>query len=116
MIANPLRYHLSPELFRVPVRSVNPAEAAPAARQFDGPDSEYGLLKEVLLASPRNLSIVPCNRVSEDALENGQSSCSATASRQHRALIETLMQRACGCGRFSRSRAYPTLRSPAIPA
>jgi N-dimethylarginine dimethylaminohydrolase len=70
---------------------VNPAEAAPAARQFDGPDSEYGLLKEVLLASPRNLSIVPCNRVSEDALENGQSSCSATASRQHRALIETLM-------------------------
>jgi N-dimethylarginine dimethylaminohydrolase len=64
---------------------------APSPRFIEGSDSEYGLLKEVLLASPRNLSIVPCNRVSEDALENGRSSCSVTASRQHRALVETLM-------------------------
>jgi N-dimethylarginine dimethylaminohydrolase len=82
---------LSPELLRASVLPDTKADAPPAARQFEGPDSEYGLLKEVLLASPRNLSIVPCNRVSEEALENGQSACSVTASRQHRALVETLM-------------------------
>lgn len=60
-------------------------------RPFEGADSEYGVLKEVLLASPRNLTIVPCNRVSEDALQNGQSACSISASRQHRALVEALV-------------------------
>nr|WP_314443843.1 arginine deiminase family protein [uncultured Sphingomonas sp.] len=82
---------MSPELLRASVPPAAKADAPPANRQFEGPDSEYGLLKEVLLASPRNLSIVPCNRVSEEALENGQSSCSTTASRQHRALVETLI-------------------------
>lgn len=82
---------MSPELLRASVSLASPAEAAPLPRRVEGPESEYGLLKEVLLASPRNLSIVPCNRVSEDALEKGQSSCSVTASRQHRDLVETLM-------------------------
>ncbi|UUR08211.1 dimethylarginine dimethylaminohydrolase family protein [Sphingomonas glaciei] len=82
---------MSPELLRASVSPAAPTEAAPLPRPVEGPDSEYGLLKEVLLASPRNLSIVPCNRVSEDALEKGQSSCSVTASRQHRDLVETLM-------------------------
>lgn len=63
---------------------------APDPRSFTGPNSEYGLLREVLLASPRSLSIVPCNRVSEEALENGLSSCSVSASSQHRALVELL--------------------------
>lgn len=82
---------MSPELLRASVSPAVPAKVAPLPRPVEGPDSEYGLLKEVLLASPRNLSIVPCNRVSEDALEKGQSSCSVTASRQHRDLVETLM-------------------------
>jgi N-dimethylarginine dimethylaminohydrolase len=64
----------------------------PNLLRFEGPDSEFGLLKEVLLASPRNLSIVPGNRVSEDALHMGQNSCSISASRQHRALVETLVK------------------------
>lgn len=64
--------------------------ASLASRPFEGTDSEYGVLREVLLASPRNLSIVPCNRVSEDALQNGQSSCTISASKQHRGLIEAL--------------------------
>ena len=54
-------------------------------------DSEYGLLREVLLASPRNLSIVPCNRVSEEALRKGRSACSLSAGRQHRALADLLV-------------------------
>lgn len=56
-----------------------------------GTDSEFGLLREVLLASPRNLSIVPCNRVSEEALRQGRSSCGTAAGRQHRALADLLV-------------------------
>lgn len=65
-------------------------EAPTPGRAF-GTNSEYGLLREVLLASPRNLSIVPCNRVSEEALRKGRSSCSISASRQHRALADLLI-------------------------
>ncbi|WP_300974580.1 dimethylarginine dimethylaminohydrolase family protein [Sphingomonas sp. LHG3406-1] len=83
---------MTPELLRA-LRTDQPSVGiAPDLRRLEGPDSEYGLLKEVLLASPRHLSIVPCNRVSEDALEQGRSSCSASASRQHRALLETLLE------------------------
>jgi N-dimethylarginine dimethylaminohydrolase len=57
---------------------------------FSGPNSEYGVLQEVILASPRFLTIVPCNRVSEEALEAGCSSCSVTAREQHRKLADTL--------------------------
>lgn len=82
---------MSPELLRALPAAANRDEAPSTVRLVDGPDSEYGLLREVLLASPRNLRIVPCNRVSETALQNGQSACSVTASRQHRALVETLI-------------------------
>jgi N-dimethylarginine dimethylaminohydrolase len=43
-----------------------------------------------LLASPQNLQIVPCNKVSEQALLNGRSSCSVRASQQHRGLLGAL--------------------------
>jgi arginine deiminase len=64
---------------------------APEQGRTHGTNSEYGLLREVLLASPRNLSIVPCNRVSEEALRRGRSSCSISAGRQHRALADLLV-------------------------
>lgn len=57
---------------------------------FRGSDSETGHLREVLLASPRHLEIVPCNKVSENALMNGRSSCGVRASQQHRGLLEAL--------------------------
>jgi arginine deiminase len=76
------------------VRHAPPGIAASApiqrARSCGGTDSEFGVLEEVLLASPQNLSIVPCNRVSEDALERGRSSCSIRAATQHRALVALL--------------------------
>jgi arginine deiminase len=53
-------------------------------------DSEFGLLEEVLLASPQHLSLVPCNVVSMDALRNGQACCTIRASAQHRALAAAL--------------------------
>jgi len=64
---------------------------SPGHRGTFGADSEFGLLREVLLASPRNLSIVPCNRVSEEALRQGRSSCGTVAARQHRALADLLV-------------------------
>lgn len=79
---------MTPEPLRAPVSL---QKQLGLALPDEGPDSEYGLLKEVLLASPRNLSIVPCNRVSEDALEAGRQSCGATAARQHRDLVATLI-------------------------
>lgn len=60
-------------------------------RNFAGTSSEYGLLREVLLASPQHLTIVPCNKVSESALEEGRSSCGIRASAQHRGLLEALL-------------------------
>jgi len=62
----------------------------PVNPEFRGTDSEVGVLEEVLLASPRHLSIVPCNEVSRDSLQNGLSSCSVRASQQHRALVDVL--------------------------
>ena len=82
---------MTPELLRASTLSTNKAEVPFSEAYSEGPNSEYGLLREVLLASPRNLSIVPCNRVSEDALAEGRTSCSVTASKQHRALLETLI-------------------------
>lgn len=65
---------------------------APADTAFEGADSDYGPLKEVLVASPQHLSIVPCNRVSEESLRNGQSACTIQASAQHRALVDALAE------------------------
>lgn len=70
-----------------PVVSSRPQQARPA---FHGSDSEYGVLEEVLLASPQHLSIVPCNEVSRDSLLAGLSSCGVRASKQHRALVDVL--------------------------
>lgn len=81
---------MSTTLLRSPSPRYSLPEPIAAPRGFVGPDSEYGMLEEVLLASPQNLSIVPCNRVSEDALERGRRSCSIRAGQQHRGLLELL--------------------------
>ncbi|WP_338503532.1 arginine deiminase family protein [Sphingomonas kaistensis] len=82
---------MTPELLRASGLPANTAASALTSAATEGPNSEYGLLRDVLLASPRNLSIVPCNRVSEDALAEGRSSCSISAAKQHRALLDTLI-------------------------
>ena len=78
-------YSRNPSASRVTASNYRPSKD-----QFTGTDSEYGPLREVLLASPQHLSIVPCNRVSEDALEKGQTSCTVSAKAQHRTLVDLL--------------------------
>lgn len=73
-----------------PKRTTAPATTV-SSQKFTGTSSENGLLREVMLASPRHLTIVPCNKVSESALENGRSSCGVRASAQHRGLLEALL-------------------------
>lgn len=77
------------DLLHVPFTSTAQASAA-FPEGFRGTDSETGLLREVLLASPQHLRIVPCNEVSKDALRQGRSSCGVRASKQHRGLLEAL--------------------------
>ncbi|PSJ42162.1 dimethylarginine dimethylaminohydrolase family protein [Allosphingosinicella deserti] len=67
-----------------------------AGRLFPAPggyyyvDSEWGTLKEVLLASPEHLSLVPCNAVSIEAVRRGLASCSTRSAEQHRAMAAAL--------------------------
>jgi N-dimethylarginine dimethylaminohydrolase len=70
-----------------------PARSAPCGLVRDvGPwvDSEYGDLHEVLVASPQHLSLVPSNRVSEEALQSGAASCAIQAAAQHAGLVTAL--------------------------
>lgn len=64
----------------------------PAARTPYGVDSECGTLKEVLLASPEHLSLVPCNAVSIEAVRTGRVSCSTRSLEQHRELARALTE------------------------
>lgn len=53
-------------------------------------NSEYDVLDEVLVASPQHLRLLPSNRVSEEALQNGGTSCAIQASAQHAGLVAAL--------------------------
>jgi len=80
-----------PAQFRLPsIRE--PIKNTPfiARHHHDGTDSDYGILREVLVASPQHLTIVPCNKVSENALEQGCASCTVRAGEQHRGLVKAL--------------------------
>jgi N-dimethylarginine dimethylaminohydrolase len=56
--------------------------------------SEYDLLTEVMLASPRHLSLVPTNVVSMASIRNGESTSRPRADEQHQGLSEALTR--CG--------------------
>jgi arginine deiminase len=62
-----------------------------------GADSEYGRLLDVMVSPPPHLEIVPCNSISIGALGKGLSCCSATAERQHRALVGALEAEGVRC-------------------
>lgn len=87
--------HQREQILSVALRYTSPRSSAvpvppPSQHAFAGPNSEYGRLKEVLVACPQHLSIVPCNRVSEEALQQGRRSCSRSAQDQHLALRQLL--------------------------
>ena len=60
-------------------------------------DSEYGLLRDVMVSPPPHLEIVPCNNISLNALGEGLSCCAKTAERQHRALVRALEAEGVRC-------------------
>jgi len=74
-----------------------------------GVDSEYGRLTDVLVAPPLHLEIVPCNAAADAALDRGLTCCSATAVRQHRALIRALEDESVRCHAAPAARGMPDL-------
>ena len=74
--------------FRAPSRPRPAAKARP--RTGYGVDSEYAPLQSVLLADPRHLALVPCNSVSEEAVQAGRCVRPERAVRQHAGLVAAL--------------------------
>ncbi len=62
-----------------------------------GADSEYGVLREVMLAGPRHLELVPCNTVSRANADAGLHCSADTAVAQHDALARALEQLGVRC-------------------
>lgn len=73
-------------------RLVHPA---PGARW--GADSEYGVLRDVMLSAPRHLEMVPCNSVTKASLEDGLALCSTETATQHAALVKVLEREGVRC-------------------
>lgn len=64
--------------------------AATPARSRWSVDSEYGVLRDVMLSAPAHLELVPCNTVARDAVARGMDCCPDTATGQHQALVRAL--------------------------
>jgi arginine deiminase len=62
-----------------------------------GVDSEYGVLKDVLVSEPHHLEMVPCNSVTKASLQGGLALCPDTAADQHSRLIGALEQEGVRC-------------------
>jgi N-dimethylarginine dimethylaminohydrolase len=62
-----------------------------------GVDSEYGVLKHVMVSESHHLAMVPCNSVTKASLEGGLALCSDTAADQHARLVEALEQEGVRC-------------------
>ncbi len=62
-----------------------------------GVDSEYGVLRDVMLSEPRHLEMVPCNAVTRASLVEGLTCSPDLATDQHRALISALKAAGVRC-------------------
>lgn len=62
-----------------------------------GVDSEYGVLKHVMMSEPHHLEMVPCNSVTKASLKGGLALCSDTAADQHARLVEALEREGVRC-------------------
>lgn len=69
---------------------------APAQPRW-GADSEYGLLKDVMLGAPDRLDMVPCCAVTIRSLANGLRGCPDTAASQHATLRAVLEEQGVRC-------------------
>jgi N-dimethylarginine dimethylaminohydrolase len=62
-----------------------------------GVNSEYGVLREVMLSGPRHLEMVPCNTVTRANLAAGLNCETNRAVQQHDALVRTLERAGVRC-------------------
>jgi N-dimethylarginine dimethylaminohydrolase len=60
-------------------------------------DSEYGLLRDVMLSGPQHLEMVPCNGVTRTSLKEGLTCSPDLALAQHRGLVTALEQAGVRC-------------------
>ncbi|HEX8402425.1 MAG TPA: arginine deiminase family protein [Allosphingosinicella sp.] len=74
-----------------------------------GANSEYGVLREVMLGSPRHLQIVPCNKVARIGLEQGLSCSPQIAMQQHRDLVRLLERAGVRCHQVASVPGLPDL-------
>jgi N-dimethylarginine dimethylaminohydrolase len=62
-----------------------------------GVDSEYGVLRDVMICEPDHLEVIPCNTVARDSLAQGLACCPDEAARQHRLFASTLAGEGVRC-------------------
>ncbi|EKE78797.1 dimethylarginine dimethylaminohydrolase family protein [Oceanibaculum indicum] len=62
-----------------------------------GADSDYGLLRDVLLCQPDNFRWFPANSVAEETLRRGTSFDLQLAQRQHREMVQALESAGVTC-------------------
>ena len=69
----------------------------PAAGARWGVDSEYGVLRDVMLSAPEHLEMVPCNSVTKASLDGGLTLCADTTAAQHARLVAALEREGVRC-------------------
>lgn len=83
--------------FQTPQTAMGDALVRPAPGARWGVDSEYGVLRDVMLSTPRHLEMVPCNAVTKASIDEGLALCSATTSTQHAKLVQALEAEGVRC-------------------
>lgn len=77
--------------------STGDALVRPGAGGRWGADSEYGVLRDVMLSVPEHLEMVPCNSVTKASLEGGLTLCASTTAAQHARLVDALHREGVRC-------------------
>lgn len=74
-----------------------------------GVDSEYGVLRDVLLCEPRHLEMVPCNAVTRASLDGGLICSAGLAVEQHAKLVGALERAGVRCHTMPSAPGMPDL-------
>jgi N-dimethylarginine dimethylaminohydrolase len=83
--------------FDAPQGTLGDSLVSPAPGGRWGADSEYGVLRDVMLSTPRHLEMVPCNSVTKASLDEGLALCEATTAEQHATLVQALDREGVRC-------------------
>ncbi|HEX8444269.1 MAG TPA: arginine deiminase family protein [Allosphingosinicella sp.] len=72
-------------------------------------DSEYGILRDVMLSGPHHLEMVPCNAVTRASLDQGLTCSPDLAALQHEELVRSLQRAGVRCHQVPSLPQYPDL-------